>query len=78
MLLDEVRKDKRLKKNQRIEYSLNKLEENNLISITLGWEKPTKSLKTGKPLMDRKKRTIQLTTSGEYYADFPGLLGSIV
>ena len=78
MLLEEVRKDKRLKKNQRIEYSLNKLEENNLISITLGWEKPLKNLKTGKPMFDRKKRTIQLTPSGEYYADFPGLLGSIV
>ena len=78
MLLDEVRKDRRLKKNQRIEYSLNKLEENNLISITLGWEKPSRNLKTGKPMFDRKKRTIQLTTSGEYYADFPGLLGSIV
>ena len=78
MLLEEVHKDRRLKKNQRIEYSLNKLEENNLISITLGWEKPTKNLKTGKPLIDRKKRTIQLTSSGEYYADFPGLLGSIV
>ncbi len=78
MLLEEVRKDRRLKKNQRIEYSLNKLEENNLISITLGWEKPSKNLKTGKPAIDRKKRTIQLTSSGEYYADFPGLLGSIV
>jgi len=78
MLLDEVRKDKRLKKNQRIEYSLNKLKDKNLISITLGWEKPTKSLKTGKPLIDRKKRTIQLTSSGEYYADFPGLLGGLV
>ena len=77
MLLDEVRRDRRLKKNQRIEYSLNKLEENNLISITLGWEKISKT-KTGKPMFDRKKRTIQLTSSGEYYADFPGLLGSIV
>ena len=78
MLLDEVRKDNRLKKNQRIEYSLKKLLENNLISITLGWEKPNKNLKTGKPHIDHKKRTIQLTSSGEYYADFPGLLGSIV
>jgi len=78
MLLEEVRKDRRLKKNQRIEYSLKKLLENNLISITLGWEKTTKNLKTGKPHIDQKKRTIQLTSSGEYYADFPGLLGSIV
>jgi len=55
-----------------------KLLENNLISITIGWEKPTKNLKTGKPQIDYKKRTIQITSSGEYYADFPGLLGSIV
>jgi len=78
MLLEEVRKDSRLKKNQRIQYSLKKLVETNLISITLGWEKPTKNLKTGNPQIDYKKRTIQLTPSGEYYADFPGLMGSMV
>jgi len=78
MLLDAVRKDSRFKKNQRIQYSLMKLLENNLISITLGWKKPTKNLKTGKPQVDYKKRTIQITSSGEYYAEFPGLLGSIV
>jgi hypothetical protein len=78
MLSDEVRKEPRLKKNQRIEYHLKKLVENNLISITIGWKKPTKNPRTGKPEIDRKKRTIQLTPSGEYYADFPGLMGSIV
>jgi hypothetical protein len=77
MLLNEIRKDPRLKKNQRLEYHLNKLVENNLISITIGWEKTTKNPRTGKNEIDRKKRTIQLTTSGEYYADFPGLMGSI-
>jgi len=78
MLLDEMRKDPRLKKNQRLEYHLKKLVENNLISITIGWEKRTRNLRTGRPEIDRKKRTIQLTPSGEYYADFPGLMGSIV
>lgn len=78
ILLDEVRKDRRLKKNQRIQYHLKKLVENNLISITAGWEKRTRNPKTGKPDVDYKKRTIQLTPSGEYYADFPGLMGSIV
>ena len=78
ILLDEVRKDRRLKKNQRIQYHLKKLIENNLISITAGWEKRTRNPKTGKPDVDYKKRTIQLTPSGEYYADFPGLMGSIV
>jgi len=78
MLLDVMRRDPRLKKNQRLEYHLKKLVENDLISITIGWEKPTKNLRTGKSEIDRKKRTIQLTTSGEYYADFPGLMGSIL
>jgi len=78
MLLEEMRKDPRLKKNQRLEYHLKKLTENNLITITIGWEKPTKNLRTGKPEIDRKMRTIMLTPSGEYYADFPGLMGSIV
>lgn len=78
MLLDKMRRDPRLKKNQRLEYHLKKLVENNLISIDIGWEKRTRNLRTGKPEVDRKKRTIQLTPSGEYYADFPGLMGSIV
>ncbi len=78
ILLDEVRKDRRLKKNQRIEYSLKKLLENNLITITLGWDTGKRGKKTGKPIMDFKKRTIQLTPSGEYYVEYPGLLGSIV
>ena len=78
MLLDAIRKDARVKKNQRLEYHLKKLVENNLISITIGWEKPTRNLRTGKPEIDRKKRTIALTPSGEYYAEFPGLMGSII
>lgn len=78
ILLEEVRKDSRIKKHQRIEYHLKKLLENDLIEITIGWEKPSRHKKTGKPQIDYKKRTIQLTSSGEYYADFPDLMGSIV
>lgn len=78
MLLEEVRKDSRTKKNQRIEYHLKKLLENNLISITIGWKTTLKSKKTGKQKIDYKKRTIQITPSGEYYAEFPDLVGNIV
>jgi len=78
MLLEEIRKDSRLKKNQRMEYHLKKLLENNLITITAGWEKPTVNQRTGKHDIDYKKRAIQLTSSGEYYAEFPGLMGSII
>jgi len=78
MLLEEIRKDSRVKKNQRIEYHLKKLAETNLISISIGWEKKKTNPKTGRPEVDYKRRTIQLTPSGEYYAEFPGLMGSIV
>lgn len=78
MLLYEVRKDSRIKKNQRIEYHIKKLFENNLISITIGWESSSKNQKTGRPKIDYKKRTIQITPSGEYYAEFPDLVGNIV
>lgn len=78
MLLEEVRKDPSLRKNQRIEYHLKKLLERNLISITIGWHSSRKNEKTGKPQIDYKKRTIQLTASGEYYAEFPDLIGTIV
>jgi hypothetical protein len=77
MLLEAVRKDSRTKKNQRIEYHLKKLLENDLISITIGWETASKSQKTGKPKIDYKKRTIQITPSGEYYAEFPDLVGNL-
>jgi len=78
MLLEEVRKDPRLKKNQRIEYHLRKLAENNLITISAGWEKKKLNPKTGMPQMDFKRRTIQQTPLGEYYAEFPGLMGSLM
>lgn len=78
MLLDAVRKDRSLnKKKQRIEYHLKKLLEYNLITSTAGWEKRTKNPRTGKPEIDYKKRTICLTPLGEYYAEFPGLMGHL-
>jgi hypothetical protein len=73
MLLEAIRQDHRCRKKQRIEYHLRKLKENNLISITLGWEYK----KEGKLKMDHKMRTIMLTPSGSFYAKFPDLVGSI-
>ena len=78
MIIEEMRKDPRLKKNQRLDYHLKKLEANNLISRTLGWEKPNKNPRTGRRKIDLKLRTITLTSLGEYYAEFPGLIGSIL
>ena len=74
MLLEDVQKDKRLKKSQRIQYHLDKLRGLDLITITHGW----RYVRTGKPKIDYKKRTIQLTTTGRYYAEFPDLIGDIV
>jgi hypothetical protein len=38
MLLESVRKDRRIKKNQRIDYHMRKLRDMNIISIRDGWE----------------------------------------
>ena len=78
MLLDEVRKDRRLGINQRIEYHLKKLEQKGLITISLGWQTKKINSRTGKPYIDRKRRTIMLTSSGEYFAEFPGLMATII
>jgi len=77
MLLEEVRKDHRLSKNQRIEYHLRKLVENNFITVSIGWESQKRNPFTGKPKIDHKKRTIRLTSLGEYYSEFPGLMGDL-
>jgi len=77
MLLEEVRKDHRLRRNQRIEYHLRKMLENNLITISIGWERKTLKPHIGKPKIDYKKRTIRLTPLGEYYAEFPSLIGNL-
>ena len=71
MLLEKVQKDKRLKTNQRIQYHLDKLREPDLITITHGWQ----YLKDGKTKVDYKKRTIQITVTGKFYAQFPDLIG---
>lgn len=74
MLLQEVQKDSRLKKNQRIQYHIDKLRELDFITITHGWE----YMREGKTRVDYKKRTIQLTVTGQYYAEFPDLIGDII
>jgi hypothetical protein len=74
MLLEAVQKDRRLKKNQRIQYHLDRLRERDLITITHGWE----CKRQGKTKVDYKKRTIQLTVTGQYYTEFPDLIGDII
>ena len=54
MLLEAVQKDRRLKKNQRIQYHLDKLRERDLITITHRWQ----YMREGKTKVDYKKRTI--------------------
>ena len=59
-----------------------KLEENNLITISRGWTtgKTTKDSFTGEsiaPKINQKLTTIQITSTGKYYAEFPDLVGNI-
>jgi hypothetical protein len=80
MLRDEVRKDRRIKnKNQRIEHSLKILSSRDLISVEQGWVAPgaTKDPYSGKYKKDTRSVTIQLTKQGEYYANFPDLVGNL-
>lgn len=73
MLLEQVQKDRRVKKNQRIQYHLDKLRDRDLISIKQGWS----YIRNGKTKTDYKKRTLQLTPTGQYYAEYPDLIGDI-
>lgn len=77
-LLEEARNHHRLNKKQRIEYHLKKLEQYNLITISLGWKTTKINPYNGQYIIDNRKRTIELTPSGQYYAQFPGLMGSII
>ena len=80
MLRDEVRKDRRIKnKNQRIEHSLKILSNRDLISVESGWIAPgaKKDPYSGKYKKDTRSVTIQLTKQGEYYANFPDLVGNL-
>jgi hypothetical protein len=74
MLIHGIQKDKRLKKKPRIQYHLNKLRDLDLITIKHGWE----YTQNDKSKIDYKKRTIQLTTTGQYYAEFPELIGDLI
>ena len=62
---------------QKLSYHLQKLEANKLITIERGWVHGTNP-RTGQPRINRTLTTIELTVQGEYYADFPDLVGDIV
>ena len=62
---------------QKLYYHLQKLETNKLITIERGWVHGTNP-RTGQPRINRTLTTIELTVQGEYYAEFPDLVGNIV
>ena len=62
---------------QMLQYHLTKLEKNNLITRSRGWVTGV-SQYTGQVKMNNKLTTIQLTSTGEYYAEFPDLVGNLV
>ena len=62
---------------QKLSYHLQKLEANNLITITRGWVHGT-DRRTGQPRINRTLTTIELTVLGKKYAEFPDLVGNIV
>ena len=62
---------------QKLYYHLQKLEANKLITITRGWVYGTNP-GTGQPRINMTRTTIKLTVQGEYYAEFPDLVGNIV
>ena len=61
---------------QKLHYHLQKLEANKLITIKRGWVHGT-DRRTGQPRINRTLTTIELTVQGEYYAEFPDLVGNI-
>ena len=84
VLIGKLQKNKSVKKltPQKLQYHLKKLEENNLITISRGWTtgKITKDSFTGEsvaPKINQKLTTIQITSTGKYYAEFPDLVGNI-
>jgi Family of unknown function (DUF6293) len=80
ILIHEIQNDKRLKKKPRIQYHLDKLRDLGLIKIEQGWKYPrtNKRTKLVEIVTDYKKRTIRLTPTGEYYAEFPGLIDDLI
>ena len=61
---------------QKLSYHLQKLEANNLITITRGWVHGT-DRRTGQPRINRTLTTIELTVLGKKYAEFPDLVGNM-
>lgn len=78
LLLQVLEKNRKFKKitPQKLQYHLNKLEANGLITRSRGWVYGTSEY-TGTPRVNKKFTTIELTSTGEYYADFPDLVGDI-
>ena len=78
ILLQKLRDSRKITKltPQKLQYHLQKLEANNLITITRGWVRGI-NRDTGQPRINRKLTTIELTITGEYYAEFPDLVGNI-
>ena len=79
-LLGKLEGDKRIGKlsPQKLQYHLNKLEVNKLITINRGWVTGKKNQYTGQYVIDKKKTPIEITNTGKYYADFPDLVGNIL
>tara|TARA_Y100000996_G_scaffold286697_1_gene226331 strand:+ start:134 stop:910 length:777 start_codon:yes stop_codon:yes gene_type:complete len=84
LLIEKLQKIKEVKKMtpQKLQYHLKKLEANNLITISRGWTtgRVSKNSLTGEsipPKINQKLTTIQITTAGEFYAEFPDLVGDI-
>jgi len=78
VLLKRLNRDKKIKKltPQKLVYHLKKLETNKLITISRGWV-VGKNPYSGKLKINKKLTTIELTNTGDYYAEFPDLVGNI-
>lgn len=76
-LLNDLKRRIRKITPQILQYHLTKLEKNDLITRSRGWIIGV-SQYTGEPKMNNKLTTIQLTSTGEYYAEFPDLVGNIL
>ena len=48
-----------------------------MIKIERGWQTGKVDKKTGEPKVNKKLNTITVTNAGKYYAEYPGLVGSL-
>ena len=80
ILLDKINADKTMKKKmtpQKLGYHLDNLERHGMIIIERGWQTDKMDKKTGEFKVDKKLNTITVTNAGKYYAEYPGLVGSL-